>query len=288
MNGQRPPVQWPGQTFAEAEQVARERPDFLYELSDASMMQDHSDAMLERLVRLAQLGDWAAAGLAVLAGVLPESILPTDVDFERITPGISQLAFATYAWRLGQEDVAHRAWRDCCLPQAKVALALKTCTQETLIEHLIAAPDCQEKWKYLALERNDSVCLEELSCTRDAGLASLRSMDLPRAYALLTRAVTEDTDEAACRLLLTDHDIHNDEQLLATLARHCVEGKIALGHFYMRHDRRDEAIALFHQAGVFSGGPERLVSMGVMDQSSVDTQKASRLAQLQAMFTRVL
>lgn len=280
-------VQWPGQTKDEAEQVARDRPDFLYDLCAASMMQDHSDAMLERFVRLANLGDWAAAGLAVLAGVLPEDILPAsvDVDFKLIQPGASQLAFATYAWRQGQEDVARRAWHDCCLPQAKVALIMGTRTQETLIAGLSAAPDCVDKWKHLAVQQNDSFCLEKLGFVRDAGVASLRTGDWPRACALLTRAVTENADEAACRMLLTDMTPHRDEQLLETLARHCVAGQMALGWFHMRCDRKNKAVAMFRQAGVFSN--DALVQLDVMDQSHADMQKAARVAELRAMFTRV-
>lgn len=217
----------------------------------------YTDDELTKLAKLAQLGDWAAIHLLVVANVLPESMLPPMPPMPSMPPNA---AMGIYAWRRGYHDLARRIWADCSDNDAAVLIA--QCDPDDRLELIRALPDCHNKRVQLAIAYKDGAELEALRENREAGLAYMRANQLSDAQRLLCAAAVNDRDETACRLVLPL--VQDDLNVLQTLAQHCAHGKVGLGDYLLRADLRDDAIAQYRAAGIFVGGP-RLVAMNVMD-----------------------
>lgn len=253
--------------------MAARRPWYHVSTRGESMMYFCSPDAVSLMVELAQLGDWLAAVFACNANILGDNELPPIARCKDMAPGLPRVALGMYAWRRGNERAALDIWRECNVPEAAVLVAQieidlswVPCPRFALD----SVPDCREKQLLLATLMSDTQALLAIGETREVGKAFFARGKRSEGRDALLAAVKEDKDEAACRLLLSfiEGEQECDEDLMKELSLHCCAGRVALGNYYLRRGKRDEARDMFLAAGHLAAC-DRLQAMGVWSGETV-------------------
>jgi hypothetical protein len=257
-------VRWPDQSAVNAKAVAEVSTQlrFLYSLDVTACMYTDSEHVLALLLQMAALGDWTAIDILADEDILPSS---ARRPLEMLDTEPLYLPYAVCAWRRGDQDLARRIWANCPHPEAQVELVVASeeymlaDEPEARVSMLQQCADCELKTQQIAIEMNDAVSLENAGHVIYAGRAYLGLGDQANAVRVLAGP---SSDEAAVRVLLAAcPHLYQDETLLQQLAARTTHGKCALGNLKLRQGQREEAEALFRQAGFRAAG-YRLVAMG--------------------------